>query len=90
MEFLLRLALIGVGGFLAYHTWRALDRGVLYDSDGESGLATALLGEPVHREDSPTAFWVSVTFEGFFGACCLVAAVLPSARMHALLDSLTR
>lgn len=90
VEILLRMVLIGVGGFLAYHTWKALDRGVLYDSDGESGLVTSLLGEPVQREESPTAFWVSVAFEGFFGACCLVSAALPSAQMHAMLDSMTR
>ncbi len=90
LDMLLRLVLIAVGSYLAYHTWIALDRGVLFASDGEPGLVNALLGEPVPRDESPVKFWVGLACEAFFGGCCLVGALLPSAQMHAMLGSMTR
>lgn len=84
MDLTLRLFALTLGGLMAFEVWRAFRM----DTDAEPVWIAVLFGESLDRETAPVRFWIVIACEAGLAATLVVAAFLPSTRMHSLLNTL--
>lgn len=84
MDLTLRLFALALGGLMAFEVWRALRE----DAQAEPAWIAAVFGESLDRATTPVRFWIVIACEAGLAAALLVAAFLPTPRMHALLTTL--